>query len=93
MKHYFYLNSIDGSRYRYTNVYKRTENEKDCEICQSELSFIKDIDSGNPHKIPIQMRNLAAGSLKRHLSTGKHWEKVRNECHKWVDGKWVANCY
>ena len=70
----------NGTRKCFVRVMTETD-KKHCDICNAIADFLAIPESG--HEIPINMKGLATGNLKRHLATGKHWMLV-NEYSKKV---------
>lgn len=53
---------------------KTTEIE--CTFCSNEKAFIANFENHVKDGCARKIKNLATGSLKRHLATGKHWKLI-----------------
>ena len=75
-KIYHYYTDKGGKQHCWVNVFQ-SSSKQDCTMCKNLRNSI-DVayEEYLNNEIPKQTLNLATGSLKRHLASGKHWEII-----------------
>jgi len=74
-KVYHYHTDKGGMKHCWVNVFQSTDKQN-CTMCKSLNNFIDVHYEEYKDEIPKKILNLARENLKRHLTSGKHWELI-----------------
>ena len=74
MKRYHHYRNSDGEKECYVVEYKEVTDPSECSFCKNLKHFIE--VGHKESRLPANILNLATGSLKRHLNSGRHWKLI-----------------